>query len=206
MNSFNNKRISANDIQKYMMEIYPELFMSNKGMSGKKIMSVPALLQKDYGGLNDCTLTSMTAFLMLLKKATFANDIYKVVESLAKQYGYTGSKGTNPFLIKRIFDNALIALKIKKETKARFIKNIGYNFNLIKQIIDAGTPIILSMYSDGRNYYSNHSVLIVGYREYPLVNSSRKKTMRFLMVQDNWNKEVSFIDYEKLSIVSSINY
>ena len=60
------------------------------------------------------------------------------------------------------------------------------------------------MYSDGRNYYSNHSVLIVGYREYPLNNS--KKAIRFLIVQDNWNKNVSFIDYDKLSIVSSINY
>ena len=188
MNSFNRKRLDANNIQKYMMETYPELFITIK----------------DYGGLNDCTLTSMTAFVMLLKQATFANDIYKVIESLAKQYGYTGSKGTNPFLIKRIFDSALIALKIKRETKARFIKNIGYNFNLIKQTIDAGTPIILSMYSDGRNYYSNHSVLIVGYREYPLNNS--KKAIRFLMVQDNWNKNVSFIDYDKLSIVSSINY
>ena len=204
MNSFNRKRLDANNIQKYMMETYPELFITIKDISGKRLISIPALLQKDYGGLNDCTLTSMTAFAMFLKQATFANDIYKVIESLAKQYGYTGSKGTNPFLIKRIFDSALIALKIKKETKARFIKNIGYNFNLIKQTIDAGTPIILSMYSDGRNYYSNHSVLIVGYREYPLNNS--KKAIRFLMVQDNWNKNVSFIDYEKLSIVSSINY
>lgn len=204
MNSFNRKRLDANNIQKYMMETYPELFITIKDISGKRLISIPALLQKDYGGLNDCTLTSMTAFVMFLKQATFANDIYKVIESLAKQYGYTGSKGTNPFLIKRIFDSALIALKIKRETKVRFIKNIGYNFNLIKQTIDAGTPIILSMYSDGRNYYSNHSVLIVGYREYSLNNS--KKAIRFLMVQDNWNKNVSFIDYEKLSIVSSINY
>lgn len=204
MNSFNKKRIDADNIQKYMMETYPELSVFTKGISGKRVASVPALLQKDYGGANDCTLTSMTAFIMFLKQATFANDIYKVIESLAKQYGYTGSKGTNPFLIKRIFDSALIALKINRETKARFIKNIGYNFNLIKQIIDAGTPIILSMYSDGRNYYSNHSVLIVGYREYPLNNN--KKAMRFLMVQDNWNKEVSFIDYDKLSIISSINF
>lgn len=203
MNSFNKKRLDADNIQKYMMETYPELFITIKDISGKRLISIPALLQKDYGGLNDCTLTSMTAFAMFLKQATFANDIYKVIESLAKQYGYTGSKGTNPFLIKRIFDSALIALKIKKETKARFI-NIGYNFNLIKQIIDAGTPIILSMYSDGRNYYSNHSVLIVGYREYPLKNS--KKAICFLMVQDNWNKNVSFIDYDKLSIISSINF
>ena len=64
MNSFNKKRLDANNIQKYMMETYPELFITIKDISGKRLISIPALLQKDYGGLNDCTLTSMTAFVM----------------------------------------------------------------------------------------------------------------------------------------------
>lgn len=198
---FSKKKITSSNVQSYMAEMYPNL--SNKNIKNKVISSVPALLQKNYGGANDCTLTSLTAILMRLTRETNANIIYNRVERTAKVYGYTGSSGTNPLLIKKIFDDLLESLSVKKITKARYLKECGYSFNLIKQLVDAGTAIILSMYSDGRGYYENHSVLIVGYSEYKLSNN---KIKRFLIVQDNWNKDKCFIDYDKLSIISSINY
>ena len=185
--------------------MYPELFW---GTCYEVVLNdIPALLQKDYGEANDCTLTSLTAIGVFLKKnQKTANEIYKVVEHFAKHYGYTGTAGTNPFVIKRIFDSVLTVLSIRKDTKVRYLKNIGYNFSLIKKTLVAGTPLILSMHSDGRQYYQNHSVLIIGYKEYKLSNINTQKIKRFLMVQDNWTKEVSFIDYDKLSIISSINF
>lgn len=202
---FPNKRISSLNIQDYIAEMYPELFW---GTCYEVVLNdIPALLQKDYGEANDCTLTSLTAIGVFLKKnQKTANEIYKVVEHFAKHYGYTGTAGTNPFVIKRIFDSVLTVLSVYKDTKVRYLKNIGYNFSLIKKTLDAGTPLILSMYSDGRQYYQNHSVLIIGYKEYKLSNINTQKIKRFLMVQDNWTKEVSFIDYDKLSIISSINF
>ena len=202
---FPNKRISSLNIQDYIAEMYPELFWCT--CYEVVLNDIPALLQKDYGEANDCTLTSLTAIGVFLKKnQKTANEIYKVVEHFAKHYGYTGTAGTNPFVIKRIFDSVLTVLSVYKDTKVRYLKNIGYNFSLIKKTLDAGTPLILSMHSDGRQYYQNHSVLIIGYKEYKLSNINTQKIKRFLMVQDNWTKEVSFIDYDKLSIISSINF
>ena len=202
---FPNKRISSLNIQDYIAEMYPELFWDT--CCEVVLNDIPALLQKDYGEANDCTLTSLTAIGVFLKKnQKTANEIYKVVEHFAKHYGYTGTAGTNPFVIKRIFDSVLTVLSVYKDTKVRYLKNIGYKFSLIKKTLDAGTPLILSMHSDGRQYYQNHSVLIIGYKEYKLSNINTQKIKRFLMVQDNWTKEVSFIDYDKLSIISSINF
>lgn len=202
---FPNKRISSLNIQDYIAEMYPELFWDT--CREVVLNDIPALLQKDYGEANDCTLTSLTAIGVFLKKnQKTANEIYKVVEHFAKHYGYIGTTGTNPFVIKRIFDSVLTVLSVYKDTKVRYLKNIGYNFSLIKKTLDAGNPLILSMHSDGRQYYQNHSVLIIGYKEYKLSNINTQKIKRFLMVQDNWTKEVSFIDYDKLSIISSINF
>lgn len=201
---FIKKRITSSNIQSYMAEMYPELFIKN--VESKIISPVPALLQKEYGEANDCTLTSLTAILMLLKKEADANKIYPVVEKIAKKYGYTGSTGTNPLFIKKIFDNSLKSFSLVRTTRAKYLKGGGYNFALIKQLINAGKPIVLSMSTDGRGFYVNHSVLVVGYREYLLTNSSAKKVKRFLTVQDNWTKEKSFIDYDKLSTISSVNY
>ena len=171
---FPNKRISSLNIQDYIAEMYPELFW---GTCYEVVLNdIPALLQKDYGEANDCTLTSLTAIGVFLKKnQKTANEIYKVVEHFAKHYGYTGTAGTNPFVIKRIFDSVLTVLSVYKDTKVRYLKNIGYNFSLIKKTLDAGNPLILSMHSDGRQYYQNHSVLIIGYKEYKLSNINTHK-------------------------------
>ena len=198
---FSKKKLTSSNIQSYMAEMYPKLTVKTE--KSKIISSIPALLQKDYGEDNDCTLTSLTAIMMFLTKQTKANNIYSVVDKIAKQYGYTGSTGTNQLFIKKIFDNVLKSLSVKKTSRAKYLKCGGYNFALIKQLINVRTPIILSMSTDGRDYYENHSVLIVGYKEYVL---SDNKIKRFLIVQDNWNKDKSFIDYDKLSVISSINY
>ena len=52
------------------------------------------------------------------------------------------------------------------------------------------------MWKDGLEYYKNHSVLIVGY-----LQTVDKK---MLVIYDNWFKSVSYIDYDKLSVISSI--
>lgn len=84
----------------------------------------------------------------------------------------------------------------------RYLKNIGFNFNTIKKQLDQGNPVIISMMNDGRNVYKNHSIVVIGYNVYKIDN----RDIRILAVYDNWSREVRYIDYERLSIISSINY
>ena len=52
------------------------------------------LLQSDYGEANDCTLTSITTVIHSWLPSLDVNMIYNQVENIAKQYGYSGVKGT----------------------------------------------------------------------------------------------------------------
>ncbi len=171
--------------------------------SEKEISNVLGLLQRNYGQDQDCTLTSMTALLLYYTKKNSVQDIYNEVERIATKLGYKGNIGTNPLVIRCLMQNVLKRYQIKKTCYSAYLKSIGYTIDLIKKLINKDVPIILNLSNDGRKYYQNHSVLIIGYKEIVLSN---KKTMFFLKVKDNWSKETSYIDYSKLSMISSINY
>lgn len=171
--------------------------------SEKEISNVLGLLQKNYGQDQDCTLTSMTALLLYYTKKDSVQDIYNEVERIATKLGYKGNIGTNPLVVRCLMQSVLKRYQIKKICYSAYLKSIGYTIDLIKKLINKDIPIILNLSNDGRKYYQNHSVLIVGYKEIVLSN---KKTMFFLKVKDNWSKETSYIDYSKLSMISSINY
>lgn len=167
-------------------------------MEKKLITNIEPLLQDDYGGVNDCTLTSITTIMKMFYPSLEVNNIYAIVENIALKYFYNSEKGTNPLLINIICNKVLKYFKISKQSHSRIIKNIGFNFNFIKQQIDINNPIILNMYNDGNNKYINHSVIIIGY----IYSNSQKD----LLIYDNWEKNINVIDYNKLSIISSINY
>lgn len=145
------------------------------------------LLQKDYGGDLDCTITSLAYI--------FGANRYCEIENIAVKYGYNADKrGTNPLTVKSIM-RRLGA----KNPQSRYIKGVGWTFNTIKGIVDKGVPIVLNLWEDGRGYYKNHSVTVVGYETY---DSGEK----FLIVYDNWNDVPCLIDYNKLSAISSLNW
>lgn len=159
--------------------------------TARKILNMRALLQDDYGERLDCTLTSMACI--------FGEEYYAEIERIAKRYGYNGEKrGTNPLVVQRIMQVFMKAHKLKGRPCSAYGKGIGWNYATIERLIGGGTPVILNLWTDGRGYYKDHSVTIVGYEEY--------EHGRFLLVYDNWYKGTSMIDYEKLSVVSSINF
>lgn len=179
-------RLDDKNLISYVQALY--------GPTDKKISQIitnyTPLLQDNYGKANDCTLTCITS---ILSKGSPQNT-YKKVEEVALKYGYNGDDmGTNPFVIKKILDEIT-----KTKSKRGYGKGIGYTWKKIKNLIGKNKPIILSLNNDGRNYYKNHSVTIVGWMEF-------NKT-RFLIVADNWYTTYAYIDYEKLSLISSINY
>lgn len=82
----------------------------------------------------------------------------------------------------------------KYSTKSKYLKNIGYNFNTIKDLIDKDIPVILSVWKCEK--YKNHTVTIFGYDE----------ETQELIISDNWVKWATRIKYKNISIISSINY
>lgn len=197
--SDSTKRLTAANVKKYVESTYGSPATQ---ITDKHILDFPSLLQKDYGGDNDCTLTSMTAIIYYITNGKYkADSIYNDVEKIAKKYFYSGKWGTSYITIRTIFNKSL--QKYAPNTvKAGYLKNAGYNLNTIMSQIDKKKPLLLSMLSDGLGYYSRHSVTIIGYRVYAV--NREKKT--FLKIYDNWTRQITYIDYEKLSSVSSLHY
>lgn len=203
-NSFTGKRLTSSNINNYLEELFPN---SRKRAIKSKTLDLIPLLQEDYGEANDCTITSITTCICnLLDKAP--EEVYSVVEHIAKKNGYNGTtNGTNPLKIKKIYDLSLKSFGSKLITKSGYGKCIGYSYDKICNLIDAKTPIILSVNNDGRNYYRNHSITIIGYTRYRLqLANGITRERRMLKVYDNWYKEYGFVDYEVLSTISSINH
>lgn len=140
----------------------------------------------------------MTVVLKYFLPSKKVIDIYNKVEEIAKRYGYKGDKGTQPIVMKKIFQEAMCFFGIPKDIGSKYLKGICYSYKFLKQQIDLQQPVILNLYKDGNNYYQNHTVLIIGYCE-----TNNKK---MLIIYDNWHYDVSYIDYDKLSIISSILY
>ena len=155
------------------------------------------LLQNDYGDPLDCALTSITAATMYVLNREDDKNIYNVVEKVAKQYGYSGTKyGTFAIAIKPIWENVLKKLQYKNtKVSMRIFKGIGYTFETIKKELDSSNPVLLNVTVIKNTKYKNHTITIVGYE------SNYK-----LVIYDNWIKKPVIINYSDINFNSSINF
>lgn len=150
-----------------------------------------ALLQKDYGKPLDCTLTCL-AFI-------FGAKYYGDIEAIAETLFYNGeTHGTLPITIKAIMKRVMKLAGVKGVPKSAYMKGIGFTWKKIKQLVREKHYVVLNIWKDGRNYYNDHSVTIVGFAEY--------KDERFLLVYDNWSTDVSYLDFNALNPIASINW
>lgn len=173
---------------------YSQLYLEYPN-SGKrlycKLLPLEGLLQDDYGKRLDCTLTSLACI--------FGKQHYNTIEKIALKYGYNGDKrGTNPLVVRSIMQEFMNQYGVSSRAKSAYGKGVGWTWNLVKAVINRGVPLVLNLWDDGRGYYHDHSVTVVGVDEY--------EKAKFLLVLDNWNKSTSLIDYKKLCIISSINW
>ena len=192
-------RIGEYNIELYLKEAYggTPVLKQQKHIAGFK-----PLLQRNYGGDNDCTLTSITAIVSFLSKYKYPiKDVYAYVEKIAKKYLYRGTSGTPFITIRKIFHESLKHYKLP-QAYVKYLKGVGYNFKDIQNAIKRGTPLVLSMANDGRDYYTNHSITIIGYDIYKI----NGKEVKMIAVYDNWYAVVSYVDYDKISKISSIQY
>lgn len=157
-----NKRLSGANLENYLKDTYGEL----KIKSYKQIPNVKPFLQKDYGGEGDCTLTSILTTTGFYRCELNMNDVYNYIEKVAKKYLYHPNIGTNPFFNKNIVKEVFKYFKIQNPVSSKLIKGIGFNAYTIINEIKNAHPVILSITNDGRSYYKNHTITIVGYNIY----------------------------------------
>lgn len=152
------------------------------------------LLQDDFGEGLDCTITSMADI--------FGPEYYGLIESFARRYGYNGNRwGTFAITIRKIMQSVMNYIGGEyrfKKSKSAYLKNVGFKWDTCKNLSDRKIPYILSLLNDGRNYYMNHSIVVIGYAEY--------ENGRFLVVYDNWFPTSCLVDFNKMSVFSSINW
>ncbi len=187
----------------YLHEEYQ--FNDLKSLKVNEVTGIKPLLQNDFGGEenpNDCTLTAITTVLTKYCDKT-PQEIYSVVIKYAKKLFYTGKTGTAPPVMRTIMNKVAAELGVKKKAVVLYGKNISFNFASIKKYVDQDKPVMLSMYKDGRQWYDNHSVTIVGYAEYKL---DGKKTVRMIKVFDNWYEEIMYVNYDLMHMISSLHY
>ena len=192
-------RISQQNIQQYLKDTYK----GNPVRQHQRILeNFTPLLQKNYGGESDCTLTSMTAIVNFLSKGKHqVQDIYNCVEKYALKYFYTGDNGTPTITTRKIFEEVSKVYKLSKP-EAKYGKDLGYTFADIKKQIGHNNPMIFSMNNDGKNYYKNHSITAVGFEIWKVGN----KEVHMIAVYDNWYSSISYVDYDKISVISTIHY
>lgn len=158
--------------------------------------SFRCLDQNRYGEENDCTLTSLTAVInyYCLGKH-YIQNIYDDVETIARKYGYTGKKGTNPLFIRKIFNGVLHKyIGSTARSKVRYFKNVGFTFESICSLIDKNKPVIMSLWQAGK--YHDHTITIIGY----------DKENNFFTIADNWKTYSTTLFWNEISFISSINW
>ena len=196
-------RLEKTNLERYLRETYGEGEIQE---IEKLTLPIRGLNQSDYGKLFDCTIVSITIVIRYYCNYSIeTQEIYDFVEKTAKNFLYNGEKwGTAFIVVKPILDICLNHFGLEKSRKQYLVKErcVGYTFDIIKRQLNLMRPIILSMRNDGRNYYTNHTVTVMGYIMVRVGN----RTVPILQVLDNWTKLISYIDYNKLSAISSINF
>ena len=189
---YNGKRIYSYEIAKYMVETYLEKEIH---LESSKLLNIKPFLQKNYGGEGDCTLTSILTVVKYYKPELDENEVYNYIETIAKKYLYRENLGTLPIFNKEIVKNVFKYFNINKNVYSKYLKNIGFNMNTIITQLNNNIPVILSLTKDGRNFYENHTVTIIGYKIYK-TSDGQKKVM--FAIYDNWTQMVCYLDYQFL--------
>ena len=202
LKSWQGYRLDIKNVVSYIKDAYNTSTVIS--VAAKTISNIQPLLQADYGGEGDCTLTSITTILRYYLKYTKPiQEVYDIVEEYAEKFLYNDNYGTIPIFIQAIINKSAAKVGLKANSFSKNFKEVGVTWDRIKKLIQENRPIILSLSDDGREYYTNHSITIVGYNEYKIDGGN---IVRMLKVYDNWRETIGFVDFKKLGRVCCINY
>lgn len=213
-NPYDRLPLNDKNIGNYILS--SELNVSEIEIKEVKELNVQPFLQENFTELEeDCVFTSIvTCVHYFYPEVATPQDIYNVAVAIYRREfpSFQKIEGVVPFVIKHIYSEVYKFFKLHYYSiKSRYINRIGFNYNTIKQQINQGIPVIISMYNDGRQFYKNHTVTAVGYMEFQMDNLDPfiehikpKKERNILMVYDNWSTEIRYIDLKQVSSISSI--
>ncbi|MBR2477120.1 MAG: C39 family peptidase, partial [Clostridia bacterium] len=151
--------------------------------------------------VNNCTLVSITRIFAYHRDNNGKTNIpdnetlYNDIKEIAESHGYNGEDGTFPTKIDNIIDDALKKYGYEGEGKNIYL----WDFNTVKQEIDAGRPLLFNI---PFGYYENHTVTVVGYKEYSRDGFLFSRTRKFIEVYDGWTNSKRFIDYKLINFGS----
>lgn len=213
-NPHDEKPLTDNNLKNYL--ISNNLDYTNLNILERKTLLIKPLLIEDFSSLkgDDAFISLITCANYFTPHEITEKDLYDLSKQIyARIYEKPSPSGKIvPSFIESIYDEILKYYNIPHfSPRTKYINNIGFNFKKIKTIIDQGTPIILTMLSDGRNYYKNHSVVVFGYTVFemkPVYSSllDKDKKINILMVYDGWSKSVRYIDLKLINPISCIVY
>ena len=191
-------RLTLDKLDDYIKENF-----GNASIKERKSVKVTPFLQNNFGGSGDCTLTSMLTVVKYYKPELDENEVYNYIEKIAKKYLYREEWGTfsgfNKPIIKEVFKH----FGIDRKVNYKLFKGIGFNYNTIIAQLNSNIPVMLSLTNDGRNYYTDHTITIVGYMVF--VNEKQNEKAIF-KVYDNWRTTSAYLDYDTLRSDCSICY
>lgn len=202
LKSWQGYRLDIKNVASYIKDAYNTSTVTS--VAAKTISNIQPLLQANYGGEGDCTLTSITTILRYYLKYTKPiQEVYDIVEEYAEKFFYNENYGTIPIFIQAIINKSAAKVGLKANSFSKNFKEVGVTWDRIKKLIQGNRPVILSLSDDGREYYANHSITIVGYNEYKIDGGN---IVRMLKVYDNWRETIGFVDFKKLGRICCINY
>ena len=144
------------------------------------------------GGNNNCTLTAFYNILKYYRTQGYNkipkdnNKMYDIVKKCAIDVGYTKKRGLpvnkNNNLVKRTWQKGF------GYSSGTGNSNYMWTYSTLKKQIDSGNPC---MFSIANGYYYNHTVAVVGYKEYK--NMRTGKVYTFLVVHDGWSTTTRYI-------------
>lgn len=195
-------RLDVSNVVAYIKKAYKTKIANV--IASRTINDFHPLIQDNYIFIYDYCMASLTAVLSyLIKYRREAQDIYDIVEITGERIFNNNAPETVPIFIKTVADIAAKKIGLNIKSYWGDFKNKGVSWNNIKKLIQNKQPIILSLADDGRDYYKDHSVVVIGYSEYKIDDNDR---IRMLKIYDNWRETISYIDFEKLRNSCCINY
>ena len=200
---FKGERITPNNIIEYL-KVKFNVFTCQVDMISEKHLPVRLLNQNDYGLPNDCTLSSFTTIINYwLDNSLSLAEIYQKVEKCAYDHHYSKKSGMYSIFMKGLLDDLMKEFGINRTTEFGYFKCLFAKAKRIMNAIDNNIPVALSLSTDHRGYYSNHTITIMGYQVYKI----KGKEHVFFAVSDNWNTDTfCYLDYDMLSVICSINF
>nr|WP_305121004.1 C39 family peptidase [Saccharibacillus sp. JS10] len=151
--------------------------------------------EPNFPGVNNCSMSVITTIFEYYRNIGYTNinsslsGLYSDVRTIGVKYGYTPLDGTSPTKMNNIVNDVWKKYGYSGTGSNQYL----YSFDTFTAEIDNRRP---AMFNLAYGYYSNHSITVVGYREFKKTEANKA---RFLKEFDNWTTNDRYVDYNSLT-------